>query len=86
MSAISRDPAIVLFLNTASILRLFKAGGGRVINVSDFKHRYKELKMLLIDNPEQTNIPSHLKSSNIPLVRINYLHSLVLEVRNRFTL
>lgn len=62
--------------------RLFKAGGGRVINIQDYRKRKDELTFILVDNPDQTHIP--LKSPTVPLLRINYIHNVVLEVSRHY--
>ena len=62
--------------------RLFKAGGGRVINIQDYRKRKDELTFILVDNPDQTHIP--LKSPTVPLLRINYIHNVVLEVSHPY--
>ena len=61
-----------------SIHRLFKSGGGRVINITDYRKRHNELTFILVDSPEQTHIP--LKNPSVPLLRIKYIHNVVLEV------
>ena len=49
-----------------------------MINIQDYRKRKDELTFILVDNPDQTHIP--LKSPTVPLLRINYIHNVVLEV------
>jgi len=50
-----------------------------VINIQEYKKRHNELSFILVDNPDQTHIP--LKTPSVPILRINYIHNVVLEVR-----
>eukprot|EP00116_Pleurobrachia_bachei_P005351 sb/3465613/ len=58
--------------------RLFKAGGGRV--VGDYQKSLDYLTMVLVDDPDRTVIPNVLQNNTkVPLLRIKYIHELVLE-------
>ena len=78
--SLSHSPPFSLSLTQLSLsLRLFKAGGGRV--VGDYQKSLDYLTMVLVDDPDRTVIPNVLQNNTkVPLLRIKYIHELVLEV------